>query len=133
MKYLYLLLAISLVGCTAVEKGKSGNKTKPQKPYEVIYKVNIPEEVSFVRQNKNGAGIELDYVSLGTDNRIIRNLRLVNLKYGEGSRALQRFENVEFPFHGKLFYDSDRGPGEMEFKIFSKGYWVITLKTLTPR
>ncbi|MDZ7740500.1 MAG: hypothetical protein U5Q03_01745 [Bacteroidota bacterium] len=133
MKYLYLLLIISLAACTASEKGQSGNKTKPQKPYEIMYKVNMPEELSFVNQNKKGSTIELEYVALGSENRTVRNLRLVNMKYGEGSRALQSFENIEFPFHGKLYYDSDRGPGEMEFKIFSKGYWVITLKTLTPR
>ncbi|MCF8386771.1 MAG: hypothetical protein K9G47_02730 [Bacteroidales bacterium] len=134
MQKLFIFTLILILGaCTSSDKTKGTSKKDLKKPYEIIYKTNIPEDVSFVNQNKKGSSIEVDYIALGTYNRGVRNIRLVNMERGEGSRSLQKFENVDFPFWGKLFYNSNKGQGAMEFKIFEKGYWVITLKTLTPQ
>jgi hypothetical protein len=134
MKYCFLLfLIVGLGACKSSQQNSNlakGDKAEPA--YKIIYQINMPEKVQFVNQGKKQSVIRIEYNAVGTVGRRVWDLKLVNMDQGEFSRAISETENVEFPFWGKLTYNSDKGEGQLEFVINQKGYWVITLTTLTP-
>lgn len=130
---LLLVLSTALVACKTT-KEPATDQTKVVKkdiPYEILYKSNIPEEIQFQNQSKKGSNIDVVYNAVGTQTRIVENLRLIDMNKGPSSPEITKGQIIEFPFWGKLSYDSNKGEGEMEFRIYEKGYWVLTLTTLS--
>lgn len=125
-----MVMATVFAACkTTQEQAKKQQQERP--PYHIIYKINIPEEVQFVRQDTTGRAIEVDYRAVGTLGRKVWDITLVNRAKGRESIPIVGSQKVEFPFWGRLSYQSTKGEGDMEFIIYEPGYWQIILTTLT--
>ena len=104
---------------------------KPKKAFEIIYKINIDENIDFRNLGKKASSITVVYRAVGTQTKSkVRDIKIVNMEDGQMSRAIPPTQSVEFPFWGKLTFKSSKGLSEMEFKIFEQGYWQIILTTL---
>ncbi len=129
-KILSLFVLLSLIACKTTEKQKQ-EEEKTDAGYEILYKVNMSENIEFKNLSPKGSAIELDYRAVGTQTRKKWGLKMVDMSKGPGSASIEGKQNVEFPFWGKLTYQSDEGQAEMEFKIYEKGYWQIIMTTLS--
>jgi len=130
-KLLAFIILLSMVACKSTEKQKKQEEPEPR-AYEILYKTNMPEEIDFIKQSDKVDAIELDYNAVGTQTRKVWGLKMVNMDQGRGSAAIISKQPVEYPFWGRITYQSTEGEAEMEFKIYEPGYWQIIMTTLTP-
>ncbi|MCK4288850.1 MAG: hypothetical protein KAW86_06575 [Bacteroidales bacterium] len=128
--FIFCLLTLFVFSLSAQEQD-TVKAEEPKKAYEIIYKINIDENVEFRNLGKKASSITVVYRAVGTQTKSnVRDFKIVNMEDGQMSRAIPPTQSVEFPFWGKLTFKSSKGLSEMEFKIYEQGYWQIILTTL---
>ncbi len=131
-KIMTIMVLLALVACKTTKDPQAQTEEQEQPAYSILYEVNMPEQIMFTNQSSGGSAIQLDYRPVGTQVRVVRNIKMVNMELGPDSAPIVGKQNIDFPFWGKITYQSNEGEAEMEFKIFEKGFWVISMTTLTP-
>ena len=104
-----------------------------ERPYNIDYRNNVGR-ISFTKINDNGAYVRIKFMRSGGEATDISDMILYGSSGAENdSRMFTGYENVEFPFTGKVRFSAPnlfRSASlncELRYRIYEPGAWVVSV------